>query len=61
MEYRQDATFKKPSIFRSGISEYVENLSSGRSGELNHLAEETHRLVPEWADIATSPAQTTFL
>lgn len=61
MEYRQDATFKKPSIFRSGVPEYVERLSSGRSEELNLLAEETRRLVPEWADIATSPVQTAFL
>lgn len=61
MEYRSDAVFKKPSIFRSGIQEYAESSSSSVSDELARIEEETVRLAPEWADISTSPVQASFL
>ncbi len=61
MEYRSDAVFEKPSIFREGVREYAERSSSPVSAELRELEEETVRLAPEWADIATSPVQATFL
>ena len=61
MEYRTDAIFKKPSIFREGIREYSESSSTPVSRELSLIAEETARLAPEWADISTSSVQATFL
>lgn len=61
MEYRSDAVFKKPSIFRDGVSEYAAASSSPVGDELARIEEETVRLAPEWADIATAQVQVTFL
>ncbi|MEU3186554.1 class I SAM-dependent methyltransferase [Streptomyces sp. NPDC006923] len=61
MEHRSDAVFKKPSIFREGIREYAERSSTPVSAELRHIAEETARSTPEWADISTAHVQTSFL
>lgn len=61
MEYRTDALFKKPSIFLDGVREYAESSSSPVSAELAENAKEAARIVPEWADVATSCVQVTFL
>jgi len=61
VEYRSDAVFKKPSIFRDGIDSYARSVSSAVDEELAELAQQTAAEVPEWADIATSAVQVTFL
>ncbi|WAX80941.1 O-methyltransferase [Streptomyces sp. KMM 9044] len=61
MFHRKDVVFKKPSIFRPGIEEYAEAHSTPSSEDLEELHADTERLCPEWADIATSSAQVSFL
>ncbi|MFE0171106.1 O-methyltransferase [Streptomyces sp. NPDC059002] len=61
MEYRSDATFEKPSIFREGVRDYAERSSTPVSAELVDIAEKTTKSAPEWADISTAPVQVTFL
>ncbi|MER5357246.1 class I SAM-dependent methyltransferase [Streptomyces sp. NPDC002785] len=61
MEYRSDAVFEKPSIFRAGVREYAESSSSPVSSALVEIAQETARFAPEWADISSAPVQATFL
>jgi len=61
VEYRSDAVFKKPSIFRDGIDAYVRSVSTAVDGRLADLARQTADEVPEWADISTSAVQVAFL
>ncbi|MCJ1681153.1 class I SAM-dependent methyltransferase [Streptomyces sp. APSN-46.1] len=61
MFHRKDVVFKKSSIFQPGIEEYAEAHSTAPSAELEQLHADTERLCPEWADIATSSAQVSFL
>lgn len=61
MQYRQDVTFTKPSIFIPGIPEYVEALSCAYPDELARLREETRRTCPGWANIMSSTVQASFL
>jgi len=61
MEYRQDGTFRKPSVFNPGIAEYAERMSTACAPELRDLSLATKQLVPEWADILTSAVQVNFL
>jgi len=61
VEYRSDAVFKKPSIFRDGIDAYARSVSTAVDGNLADLARQTADEVPEWADISTSAVQVAFL
>ncbi|ANW21665.1 O-methyltransferase [Streptomyces clavuligerus] len=61
MEYRSDAVFQKPTIFRQGIAAYAEEQSTAPAPELLRIAADTARAVPEWADISSGRLQVAFL
>jgi caffeoyl-CoA O-methyltransferase len=61
MRYREDVVFSKPSIFRAGITDYVDSRANARPDELAKVRAETFARCPQWADIMSSATQASFL
>lgn len=61
MYHRKDITFAKPSIFAAGIEEYATRVSMAPPDEASKVAVATAEKCPQWADIASSPVQASFL
>jgi caffeoyl-CoA O-methyltransferase len=61
MYHRKDITFSKPSIFQAGIEEYATRVSTAPPDESAKVATETAEKCPQWADIASSSLQASFI
>jgi caffeoyl-CoA O-methyltransferase len=61
MFHRKDVVFVKSSIFRPGIADYASAHSTPPPNISHDVWRETQTLCPQWADIATSPLQVSFL
>jgi caffeoyl-CoA O-methyltransferase len=61
MFHRKDIVFTKPSIFKPGIEEYANQHTSLPPLETAIIQDRTIENCPEWANIATTPLQLTFL
>lgn len=61
MLHRKDIVFAKPSILRPGIADYAIGHSAPPPRISQHVWRETQIRCPQWADIATSPLQVSFL
>lgn len=61
MLHRKDIVFTKPSILQPGISSYASAHSTQPPELSRQVWQETRQRLPQWADIATSPLQVSFL
>lgn len=61
MLHRKDIVFSKESIFRPGIESYAEQVSTLPPPESTGVRHQTNVDCPEWADIATTSLQVSFL
>lgn len=61
MHHRKDVIFTKPSIYQPGIEEYAEHHTTAPPSEVTAIAKRTATDCPEWADIASSSLQASFL
>lgn len=59
--HRKDIVFTKASIFQDGIERYADDHSTPASAETINILQATQRDCPEWANIASTSTQVSFL